>query len=193
MKKVLILGVNGLIGHHLSKRILGTTDCNIYGMDTMTDRITDMFDNDGYKSRMHFLERDIRINKEQVGYHGKKCHDIDALIKILADKHEVATGNIYNIGNPVHNYSIRDVTNMMLTLAANYPEYADSLKHVAVIVIISAAYYGKERQDVQNRVQKITNTGTDLEWNPTTSMTDILRNILNAYCSQVAAARALAH
>ena len=26
MKKVLILGVNGFIGHHLSKRILETTD-----------------------------------------------------------------------------------------------------------------------------------------------------------------------
>ena len=33
MKKVLILGVNGFIGHHLSKRILETTDWEVYGMD----------------------------------------------------------------------------------------------------------------------------------------------------------------
>ena len=33
MKKVLILGVNGFIGHHLSKRILETTDWHVYGMD----------------------------------------------------------------------------------------------------------------------------------------------------------------
>ena len=42
MKKVLILGVNGFIGHHLSKRILETTDWHVYGMDMMTDRITDI-------------------------------------------------------------------------------------------------------------------------------------------------------
>ena len=42
MKKVLILGVNGFIGHHLSKRILETTDWQVYGMDMNTDRITDL-------------------------------------------------------------------------------------------------------------------------------------------------------
>ena len=40
MKKVLILGVNGFIGHHLSKRILETTDWELYGMDMQTDRLT---------------------------------------------------------------------------------------------------------------------------------------------------------
>ena len=32
-EKILILGVNGFIGHHLSKRILATTDWEVYGMD----------------------------------------------------------------------------------------------------------------------------------------------------------------
>ena len=42
MKKVLILGVNGFIGHHLSKRILETTDWDVYGMDMETDRVGDL-------------------------------------------------------------------------------------------------------------------------------------------------------
>ncbi len=42
MKKVLILGVNGFIGHHLSNRILATTDWEVYGMDMNTERITDL-------------------------------------------------------------------------------------------------------------------------------------------------------
>ena len=41
MKKVLILGVNGFIGHHLSKRILETTDWDVYGMDMQNDRLVD--------------------------------------------------------------------------------------------------------------------------------------------------------
>ena len=33
MKKILILGVNGFIGHHLSQRIMETTDWEVQGMD----------------------------------------------------------------------------------------------------------------------------------------------------------------
>ncbi len=52
MKKVLILGVNGFIGHHLSKRILETTDWEVYGMDMQTERLGDMINH----PRMHFLK-----------------------------------------------------------------------------------------------------------------------------------------
>ena len=62
MKKVLILGVNGFIGHHLSKRILETTDWEVYGMDMNSERIQDLLDH----PRMHFFEGDITINKEWV-------------------------------------------------------------------------------------------------------------------------------
>ena len=46
MKKVLILGVNGFIGHHLSKRILETTDWHVYGMDMQSNRISDLLENE---------------------------------------------------------------------------------------------------------------------------------------------------
>jgi len=44
---------------------------------------------------------------------------IAALIKIIANKDGIASGKIYNIGNPVNNYSIRDLATMMLKLARN--------------------------------------------------------------------------
>ena len=69
MKKVLILGVNGFIGHHLSNRILETTDWEVYGMDMSSERISDLIG----KPRFHFFEGDITINKEWVEYHIKKC------------------------------------------------------------------------------------------------------------------------
>ena len=52
MKKVLILGVNGFIGHHLSQRILETTDWHVYVMDMMTDRITDLLENEAFKTKL---------------------------------------------------------------------------------------------------------------------------------------------
>src|ERR1700691_568014 len=44
MKKILILGVNGFIGHHLTKRIIETTDWQVYGMDMNTDRVSEWLD-----------------------------------------------------------------------------------------------------------------------------------------------------
>ncbi len=78
MKKILILGVNGFIGHHLSQRILATTDWDVYGMDMSTDRIEDLIDH----PRMHFTEGDITINKEWVEYYIRKCDVILPLVAI---------------------------------------------------------------------------------------------------------------
>ena len=60
MKKILILGVNGFIGHHLSQRIMNTTDWEVYGMDMNSERVADLMAN----PRFHFFEGDIMVNKE---------------------------------------------------------------------------------------------------------------------------------
>ena len=344
MKKVLILGVNGFIGHHLSKRILETTDWHVYGMDMNSDRITEFLDH----PRMHFFEGDITINKEWVEYHVKKCDvilplvaiatpstyvkeplrvfeldfeanlpivrsaakygkhlifpstsevygmsrdaefdpenselvygpinkprwiyacakqlmdrviwgygmeglnftlfrpfnwigagldsihtpkegssrvltqffghivrgeqiqlvdgghqkraftyvddGIAALMKIIENKDGKASGQIYNVGNPVNNYSIRELADMMLALAAEYPEYAAGAAQVKIVETSSGAYYGAGYQDVQNRVPKIDNTKADLDWAPGVSMADALRHIFDAYRGQVGVAQAL--
>ncbi|BET09589.1 bifunctional UDP-4-keto-pentose/UDP-xylose synthase [Pandoraea sputorum] len=345
MKKVLILGVNGFIGHHLSKRILETTDWEVYGMDMLTDRLGDLVNHE----RMHFFEGDITINKEWVEYHIRKCDvilplvaiatpatyvkaplrvfeldfeanlpivrsavkygkhlvfpstsevygmctdgefdpenspliygpinkprwiyacskqlmdrviwgygmqeglnfslfrpfnwigagldsiytpkegssrvvtqflghiargenislvdggnqkraftdiddGIDALVRIIDNKNNVASGKIYNIGNPTNNFSVRELANMMLKLASEYPEYAETAKKVQLIETTSGAYYGNGYQDVQNRVPKIENTMQELDWKPTTSMEDALRKIFEAYRGHVAEARRL--
>jgi len=344
MKKILILGVNGFIGHHLSKRILETTDWEVYGMDMNSERIQDLLDH----PRMHFFEGDITINKEWVEYHVKKCDvilplvaiatpstyvkeplkvfeldfeanlpivrsaakykkhlifpstsevygmspdaefdpenselvygpinkprwiyacakqlmdrviwgygmeglnftlfrpfnwigagldsihtpkegssrvltqffghivrgetiqlvdgghqkraftyiddGISALMKIIENKDGKATGQIYNIGNPTNNYSIRELAGMMLDLAAEYPEYAAGAQQVKIVETSSGAYYGAGYQDVQNRVPKIENTRKDLTWEPKVNMEQALKNIFDAYRGSVAEARGL--
>ncbi len=116
---------------------------------------------------------------------------IDALMKIIENKDGIATGQIYNIGNPTNNYSVRDLASMMVDLAKQYPEYADGVAKVQVVETTSAEYYGKGYQDVQNRVPKIDNTKTDLNWAPSTSMADALKGIFDAYKDQVGAAKEL--
>ncbi len=345
MQRVLILGVNGFIGHHLSKRIIETTDWEVYGMDMNSDRVNDLMGNPRFK----FFEGDITINKEWIEYHIRKCDTviplvaiatpatyvkdplrvfeldfeanlpivrqcvkykkriifpstsevygmsrdaefdpessdlvygpinkprwiyacskqlmdrviagygmqhgldytlfrpfnwigagldsihtpkegssrvitqflghivrgeeiklvdggaakrsftyasdgIDALMKIIENKNGVATGKIYNIGNPSNNYSVKELAKMMLDLAATYPEYRDTAAKVKMVETSSADYYGKGYQDVQNRVPKIANTMADLGWAPKVTMQDALRHIFDAYKDQVAEARKL--
>src|SRR5262245_11476598 len=78
MKRVLILGVNGFIGHHLSKRMLETTDWEVYGMDMQTDRIDDVMG----ERRFKFFEGDITINREWIEYHVRKCDTVMPLVAI---------------------------------------------------------------------------------------------------------------
>ncbi len=87
--KVLILGVNGFIGSHLVRRILTTTDWEVYGMDLSSDRLESLID----EPRFRFLEGDIAINKEWIEYHVKKC---DVCLPLVA----IATPASY-VKNPL--------------------------------------------------------------------------------------------
>jgi len=82
--KVLILGVNGFIGHHLTHAILTRTDWAVYGMDLGDDRLGE----DAKNPRFHFLEGDIEINREWIEYHVKKC---DVVLPLVA----IATPAVY--------------------------------------------------------------------------------------------------
>ncbi len=345
MKKVLILGVNGFIGHHLSQRIIDTTDWEVYGMDMQSERVAELLAH----PRFHFFEGDITINKEWIAYHVKKCDvilplvaiatpatyvreplrvfeldfeanlpivracveygkrlvfpstsevygmcgdaefdpeaspliygpinkprwiyacskqlmdrvihaygmeqgldytlfrpfnwigagldsintakegssrvitqflghivrgepiklvdggaqkraftyvddGINALTRIIGNPGGIASGKIYNIGNPANNYSVRELAQMMLAMAAQYAEYRDSAAQVKIVETTSDDYYGKGYQDVQNRVPHIANTCSDLDWQPQVSMDAALRHIFEAYRGHVAEARRL--
>jgi len=116
---------------------------------------------------------------------------IAALLKIIRNDGGIATGKIYNIGNPANNFSVRELARMMLDLALTYPEYRDSAARVKIVETTSADYYGKGYQDVQNRVPNIANTCADLDWMPMVPMDEALKRIFDAYAGQVAEARSL--
>ena len=118
---------------------------------------------------------------------------IAALMKIIENKGGVATGQIYNVGNPRNNFSVRELATMMLELARGYPEYRDNAARVKLVEVTSGEYYGKGYQDVQNRVPAIDNTMKDLGWAPKVDMAAALRHIFDAYRGQLEDARALAN
>jgi nucleoside-diphosphate-sugar epimerase len=333
--KVLILGVNGFIGHHLSHRILKETDWHVYGMDMQVSRLDGLLGHD----RFHFFEGDITINKEWIEYNIRKCDvvlplvaiatpatyvreplkifeldfeanlpivrscvkygkrlifpstsevygmcpdkefdpehsplvygpinkprwiyacakqlmdrviwgygmdaklnftlfrpfnwigpgldsinsnkegssrvitqflghivrgepihlvdggaqkraftwvddGIDALLKIIENKNGIATGKIYNIGNPRNNLSVRELAETMVKMARGYSEYRRNAVKVKLLKTTAEDYYGKGYQDMQNRVPWIENTCADLDWQPRTGMRDALKRVFEAY------------
>ena len=342
---ILILGVNGFIGHHLSRRILDTTAWHVYGMDMTPDRVEPLLDH----ARFHFFEGDVTINREWVEYHIKKCdvilplvaiatpasyvrdplavfeldfeanlpliracvrhrkrvlfpstsevygmsadtpfhpHEsklvlgpiakqrwiyacckqlldriiwaygqdagldftlfrpfnwigpgldslhtpkegssrvvtqflghiargeqiklvdggrqrrsftyiddgINALIGIIENKDRVASGKIYNIGNPENDLSVRELAELMLEIALEFPEYYPGAEQVELVEVAAEHYYGEGYQDIRTRVPWIENTSLELNWEPRVDLRTALTRVFEAYRHEVAAAQAL--
>ena len=116
---------------------------------------------------------------------------IDALVRIIKNENGKATGNIYNIGNPANDLSIRELAELMLKIAKEHPEYKELAAKVELIDTSANDYYGKGYQDVKTRVPWIGNTMDELGWKPEVTVEDALRKIFDAYSHEVAAAREL--
>ncbi len=100
--KVLILGVNGFIGSHLSETILRTTNWEVYGMDLQQDKLEGCMGH----PRFHFVEGDITINKEWIEYHVRKC---DVVLPLVA----IATPAIY-VSDPLRVFELDFEANLAI-------------------------------------------------------------------------------
>ncbi|WP_168395388.1 bifunctional UDP-4-amino-4-deoxy-L-arabinose formyltransferase/UDP-glucuronic acid oxidase ArnA [Erwinia amylovora] len=76
--RVLILGVNGFIGNHLTERLLLDDNFDVYGLDIGSDAISRFIGHE----RFHFVEGDISIHSEWIKYHIKKCDVVLPLVAI---------------------------------------------------------------------------------------------------------------
>jgi nucleoside-diphosphate-sugar epimerase len=117
--KILILGINGFIGHHLTEKVLSTTDWEIYGMDMSSDRVAAHLSN----PRFHFIEGDITINKEWVEYHVRKC---DVVLPLVA----IATPSTY-VNDPLRVFE--------LDFEANLPIVRQCLKYKSRVIFPSTS------------------------------------------------------
>jgi len=116
---------------------------------------------------------------------------ISALMAIIENRDGVASGHIYNIGNPDNHCSIRTLAETMLSLAVQYPEYEAAARRTEIVETSSGAFYGKGYQDVPDRCPDIAATCRDLGWAPRMTLVASLRNIFEAYRRDVAEARHL--
>lgn len=110
---------------------------------------------------------------------------IDALIKIIENKNGIASGKIYNIGNPKNNHSIKEIAELVLELAPQYPYFRDRVKDVKMVNISSGKHYGEGYQDMINRTPYIQSTKRDLGWNPKVNLRQALKKTFAAYVEEL--------
>ena len=77
-KSVLILGVNGFIGSHISERLLESGKYEVFGLDLRSNYIDHLIGRPGF----NFREGDISIHREWIEYHIRKCDIVLPLVAI---------------------------------------------------------------------------------------------------------------
>jgi len=76
--KVLILGVNGFIGSHLSRRLLADGAYEVFGMDLASHHVDDLRQFPDF----HFCKGDVEIDHGWIEHHVKECDVVLPLVAI---------------------------------------------------------------------------------------------------------------
>ncbi len=106
---------------------------------------------------------------------------VDALISMIENKNSVAHNQIFNIGNPAENISIRELAEMLIANIKQYPKYAEVAGKTQLVDVSAEKYYGKGYQDVSLRVPAIDRAAQQLGWQPQVDFATGLKKTLDFY------------
>ena len=108
---------------------------------------------------------------------------IDGLMKILVNEGGCADGQIFNIGNPSADLSIRELADQLLGAVGTYERFAPLARDAKVVEVSAAEYYGANYQDITTRVPSVRKARELLGWEPRTDFATGLRKTLDFYLS----------
>jgi nucleoside-diphosphate-sugar epimerase len=106
---------------------------------------------------------------------------VEALMNIIENVDDKATGRIFNVGNPYNNISISELAHKIKSLALSYPKYSQNAERVRIISRDQEEVFGKSFEDIAHRVPSIENAKMYLNWEPKTDINIALNNILDFY------------
>jgi len=106
---------------------------------------------------------------------------IDALMKIIKNENDVCGGQIFNLGNPKNDISIRGLAQRMVEILAEFGPLRGKAEKARIEDIPAETYYGKEYEDMQHRVPNITRAKKLLKWEPQTDIDEALRKTIQFY------------
>ncbi len=105
---------------------------------------------------------------------------INCLMKIIENKDNVCNGQIFNIGNPRNEATVRDLARKIRDIFVSYR--TDGSKALPEIIEVSSNdFYGKGYQDINRRVPSITKAREMLGWEPIVDLDTALRKTVGYY------------
>lgn len=128
---------------------------------------------------------DDALNKSKItlvdGGNQRRCFTdvrdgVGALKEILLNETK-SNGQIFNIGNPWNDLSVRDVA----LRVSNQLQQSNLVKHVEFEVKSSNEFYGAGYQDVSGRIPDISKLGDILGWIPKYTFEESLNTIIDVY------------
>ncbi len=106
---------------------------------------------------------------------------VNALLKIIENKNNCASKQIFNIGNPSNKLSIKDLAFKIKQLALTYDRLKENAEKIDIVDISACDYYGEFYQDVKERVPSIRKAKNILDWFPVVSMDELLKMTMDFY------------
>lgn len=106
---------------------------------------------------------------------------IAALLKIINNENNCAASQIFNIGNPHENLSIRALAEMLIRLIKTFPKYAEAAEKTKLVDVAADQYYGAGYQDVLLRVPSVERVEKHLGWKAEVNLEMGLKKTLEFY------------
>ncbi len=123
------------------------------------------------------------------GGHQKRCFTyvedgIDALMTIIENPGGAADGQIFNLGNPDNEASVKELAHRLRDLFRQHPDHREDGKYSEIVETRHEDYYGPGYQDITSRKPSIAKAQRLLGWEPKTDLTTSLKITLDAFLEE---------
>lgn len=109
---------------------------------------------------------------------------IEALMRIIRNEGGMASGQIFNLGNPANNCTIKDLAEKLLKLFKQHPAHARDKRYSKIVIQDARTFYGESYQDIYTRVPSIEKASRLLGWKPTVGLDEALKRTLDAFLEE---------
>lgn len=105
---------------------------------------------------------------------------ISGLMKVIENKNDVCNGQIFNIGNPRNEATIKELAYKLRDIFTAFPGNSGK-KASEIIEVSSGDFYGKGYQDIDRRVPSIKKAREILGWEPVVDLDTALKKTVEYY------------
>ena len=110
---------------------------------------------------------------------------IDCLMKIIENEGGRADGQIFNIGNPENECSVKELAYKLRDLFMKHPDHVNDSVYSEITDIDHEKYYGEGYQDILSRRPSVKKAKELLGWTPKTGLEQALSDTVDYYLEEM--------